>query len=128
MHGGPRFFHPGRVSSLSQLGAELIGMTNLQEAKLAREAEICYATIAMVTDYDCWHEEEDDVTVEMLINYLRSNSENARHLIRQTVKELPPGLTCACQRALEHAIITSPAAIPEKTRRELAPIVAKYLD
>ena len=103
-------------------------MTNLQEAKLAREAEICYATIAMVTDYDCWHEEEEDVTVEMLIKYLRRNSENARRLIQQAVKELPSGLTCRCQRALENAIITSPDAIPEKTRRDLAPIVGKYLD
>ncbi len=125
---GPAFSTRAESHLYRSWGAELIGMTNLQEAKLAREAEICYATIAMVTDYDCWHEEEDDVTVEILINYLRSNSENARRLIRQAVKELPPGLTCRCQRALENAIITSPDAIPEKTRRDLAPIVAKYLD
>ncbi len=125
---GPAFSTRAESHLYRSWGAELIGMTNLQEAKLAREAEICYATIAMVTDYDCWHEEEEDVTVEMLIEYLQRNAGNARRLIRQTVRELPPGLTCRCQSALENAIITSPDVIPEQTRRDLAPIVAKYLD
>ena len=125
---GPAFSTRAESHLYRSWGAELIGMTNLQEAKLSREAEICYVTIAMVTDYDCWHEEEDDVTVEMLIGYLQRNSENAKRLIRQAIRDLPEDQTCSCHSALHNAIITSPEAIPEKTRRDLDPIVGKYLD
>ena len=125
---GPAFSTRAESHLYRSWGAELIGMTNLQEAKLSREAEICYVTIAMVTDYDCWHEEEDDVTVEILIGYLQRNSENAKRLIRQAIRDLPEDHTCSCHRALHNAIITSPEAIPEKTRRDLDPIVGKYLD
>jgi 5'-methylthioadenosine phosphorylase len=107
---------------------DLIGMTNLQEAKLAREAEICYVTVAMVTDYDCWHEEEEPVTVEMLIDYLNKNSRNAKRLIAQAVTLLPAEFDCPCQHALRQAIITDPKAIPDAARRRLEPIVGKYLD
>lgn len=106
---------------------DLIGMTNLQEAKLAREAEICYATIAMVTDYDCWHEEEEVVTVEMLIQYLTKNSKQAKALIGKAVELLPPDFTCSCQDALRNAVITDPAVIPEETRRRLDIILSKYM-
>ena len=125
---GPAFSTRAESHLYRSWGAELIGMTNLQEAKLSREAEICYVTIAMVTDYDCWHEEEDDVTVEMLIGYLQRNSENAKRLIRQAIRDLPEDQTCSCHSALHNAIITSPEAIPAKTRRDLDPIVGKYLD
>ena len=108
-------------------GASLIGMTNLQEAKLAREAEICYLTIAMVTDYDCWHEAHDDVTVEDIIGYLTKNSENAQRLIRAAVQRLDPSQDCDCHRALKDAILTAPAAIPTDTMEKLEPIVGKYL-
>ena len=125
---GPAFSTRAESHLYRSWGAELIGMTNLQEAKLSREAEICYVTIAMVTDYDCWHEEEEDVTVEMLIGYLQRNSENAKRLIRQTVRDLPQDQTCSCHSALSSAIITSAEAIPDKTRKDLDPIIGKYLD
>lgn len=106
---------------------DLIGMTNLQEAKLAREAEICYVTIAMVTDYDCWHDEEESVNVEMLLEYLRRNSENAKRLLAETIRRLPPDADCSCRHALAAAIITDWAAIPVETRRRLDLLIGKYL-
>ena len=102
-------------------------MTNLQEAKLAREAEICYVTIAMVTDYDCWHEEEEAVTVETLIVYLNKNSQNAQRLIKEVLNILPQEFDCNCQHALENAILTSPIMIPDKTREKLDLIIGKYV-
>ncbi len=124
---GPAFSTQAESHLYRSWGADLIGMTNLQEAKLAREAEICYVTIAMVTDYDCWHEEEEPVTVEMLIGYLNQNSGNAKRLIRQTIATLPAEVDCPCQRALANAIITSREAIPEETRRRLDLIIGKYV-
>ncbi len=91
---------------------DLIGMTNLQEAKLAREAEICYVTIDMVTDYDCWHEEEEPVTVGVLLGYLEKNSGNAQNVIKEVLKILPDEFDCLCQHALQDAIITQPDVIP----------------
>jgi 5'-methylthioadenosine phosphorylase len=102
-------------------------MTNLQEAKLAREAEICYATMAMVTDYDCWHPEHDAVTVNQIIEYLNRNSEHAQSLIRQAVREMPRERTCKCGSALAHALITDRKKIPARTRKRLALLVGKYL-
>jgi 5'-methylthioadenosine phosphorylase len=106
---------------------DIIGMTNLQEAKLAREAELCYATIALVTDYDCWHPDHDQVTVEMIIATLMQNARTAQQVIAGAVARLPFERTCECARALEHAIITRPEAIPAAVKQELAPIVGKYL-
>ncbi len=106
---------------------DVIGMTNLQEAKLAREAEICYATIALVTDYDCWHPDHDQVTVDMIVSNLLRNAETAQRLIADAVGRVPAGRACACGTALAAAIITDPAAIPESTRRDLAPIIGKYV-
>ena len=103
-------------------------MTNLQEAKLAREAEICYTTIALVTDYDCWHPEHDHVTVDMIIANLTQNARTAQQVIAAAVEKLPFERTCECASALRYALITRPDAIPENTKRELAPIVAKYLN
>lgn len=124
---GPAFSTRAESHLYRSWGMDLIGMTNLQEAKLAREAEICYVTIAMVTDYDCWHEEEEDVTVDMLLGFLRKNSENAKRLISETVRSLSTGEDCACRHALASAIITDRAAIPEETRRQLEPIIGKYV-
>ena len=103
-------------------------MTNLQEAKLAREAEICYTTIALVTDYDCWHPDHDQVTVEMIIANLMQNAQTAQQVIAGAVDALPFERTCECATALKHAIITRPEAVPADVKRELAPIVGKYLD
>jgi 5'-methylthioadenosine phosphorylase len=108
---------------------DVIGMTNLQEAKLAREAEICYATIALVTDYDCWHESHESVTVDLVIENLTKNSENARRLIRESVKRLA-GLdrSCECGQALRYAIITQPEEISDSAKQRLSEIVGKYLE
>lgn len=125
---GPAFSTRAESLLYRSWGMDLIGMTNLQEAKLAREAEICYVTVAMVTDYDCWHEEEEPVTVEMLINTLNKNSHNAKRLISRVVNQLPADFDCPCQHALQNAIITAPGAIPAEVRRRLEPIVGKYLD
>ncbi|MBO0861857.1 MAG: S-methyl-5'-thioadenosine phosphorylase [Chloracidobacterium sp.] len=109
-------------------GMDVIGMTNLQEAKLAREAEICYSTMALVTDYDCWHPDHDAVTVEMIIEYLNKNSANAQLIIRDAIgrlKTMPRD--CKCGAALRHAILTAPAAIPADTKKKLAAIIGKYV-
>jgi 5'-methylthioadenosine phosphorylase len=124
---GPQFSTLAESNLYRSWGASIIGMTNLQEAKLAREAEICYTTIALVTDYDCWHPDHDSVTVDMIIANLTENARTAQQIIAQAVERLPYDRTCECASALKFGIITRPDAIPEATRRELAPIVGKYL-
>jgi len=106
---------------------DIIGMTNLQEAKLAREAEMCYATIALVTDYDCWHPDHDSVTVDMIIQNLVANARTAQQVIAEAVGALPYERTCECASALQHAILTRPDAVPGKVKKDLAPIIGKYL-
>jgi 5'-methylthioadenosine phosphorylase len=106
---------------------DLIGMTNLQEAKLAREAEICYVTLALVTDYDCWHPSHDSVTVDMIVANLQQNSRNAQAILRQAVVDLPEQRSCGCGDALKYALITDRARIPAETAEKLRPIVGKYL-
>src|SRR5260221_3495234 len=108
-------------------GMDVIGMTNLQEAKLAREAEICYVTIAMVTDYDCWHPEHEAVEVTDIIRVLLQNAANACNVVAQAVKLMPGERTCKCGTALAHALITDPKTVPEITRRQLKLLVGKYL-
>ena len=124
---GPQFSTLAESNLYRSWGAAIIGMTNLQEAKLAREAEICYTTIALVTDYDCWHPEHDHVTVDMIIANLTQNARTAQQVIAAAVEKLPFERTCECASALRYALITRPDAIPENTKRDLAPIVAKYL-
>ena len=124
---GPQFSTLAESKLYRSWGMDVIGMTNLQEAKLAREAEICYATLALVTDYDCWHPEHDSVTVEMIVGNLLANAKTAQAIIAETIGRLPAGRTCACASALATAIITSPDAIPEQTKRDLAPIIGKYV-
>jgi 5'-methylthioadenosine phosphorylase len=106
---------------------DVIGMTNLQEAKLAREAEICYATLALVTDYDCWHESHDAVSVETVIEYLNKNVRNAQNVMREAVKSLrDQPRDCACGSALKSAIFTAPELWPEATTKKLEAIIRKY--
>ena len=106
---------------------DVIGMTNLQEAKLAREAELCYTTVAMVTDYDCWHPGHDSVSVEQIIKVLTQNASNACEVVRQAVAAMPLGRKCKCGSALKHAIITQPDKIPAATRKKLSLLLDKYL-
>lgn len=110
-----------------QLRFDVIGMTNVTEAKLAREAELCYATIAMITDYDCWHPEHASVTLEEIIANLNRNAEAACNVIRQAVRAMPPERDCKCARALAHAIVTQPSLVPAAARRRLAAIIGKYI-
>jgi 5'-methylthioadenosine phosphorylase len=124
---GPQFSTLAESKLYRSWGADIIGMTNLQEAKLAREAEICYSTIALVTDYDCWHPDHDSVTVEMVIANLMQNAKTAQHIIANAVEALPYERTCECASALKYALITRPDAIPPQVRQELAPLVGKYL-
>lgn len=124
---GPAFSTRAESNLYRSWGMDVIGMTNLQEAKLAREAEICYVTIAMVTDYDCWHEEHEAVTVEQIIQTLNQNAESACKLVRQAVREMPGERTCKCGQALRHALITNPAAIPEEAKQRLRLLIGKYL-
>ncbi len=124
---GPQFSTRAESKLYRSWGADVIGMTNLQEAKLAREAEICYATMAMVTDYDCWHEGHDDVTVDKVIAVMHQNSENAANVVRATVAAMPTDRTCACTTALQYAIMTAHDAIPAATKQKLALIIGKYV-
>jgi 5'-methylthioadenosine phosphorylase len=124
---GPQFSTLAESQLYRSWGMDVIGMTNLQEAKLAREAEICYTTIALITDYDCWHPSHDQVTVDMIVANLMQNATNAQRVIAEAVARLPFQRTCECASALQHAIITRPDAIPSDVKRELAPLVGKYL-
>jgi 5'-methylthioadenosine phosphorylase len=125
---GPAFSTKAESEVYRSWGMSVIGMTNLQEAKLAREAEICYATMALVTDYDCWHPDHDSVTVEMVIDYLNRNSANAQALIAATVARIAgAGARCKCQHALRHAIITTPDKVAPEAKERLKAIVGKYI-
>jgi len=124
---GPAFSTKAESSTYRAWGMDVIGMTNLQEAKLAREAEICYSSLAMVTDYDCWHPDHDAVTVDRIIDYLNRNVANAQRIIRSAVANLPPVRSCKCGSALANAILTDRKKINPRLRRKLALLVGKYL-
>ncbi len=124
---GPQFSTRAESRIYRSWGVDVIGMTNLPEAKLAREAEICYATMALVTDYDVWHETEEDVSVEAVVAVLQENVKTAQALLRRVVAALPPTRECVCAHALRDAIITPRDRVPAELRRRLAPIVGKYL-
>jgi 5'-methylthioadenosine phosphorylase len=124
---GPAFSTRAESRIYRGWGVDVIGMTNLQEAKLAREAELCYATLALVTDYDVWHTTAEDVSVEAVVAVLRQNVRMAQGVLRRAVARIPEGRSCACAHALRDAIITPRDAVPPAVRRELAPIVGKYL-
>ena len=124
---GPQFSTLAESHVYRQLRFDVIGMTNLTEAKLAREAEICYATVAMITDYDCWHPDHQSVTVAEVIGNLNKNTENVQNVIRETLRAIPASRDCRCASTLAHAILTDPKLIPAAARRRLAPIIGKYL-
>ena len=123
---GPAFSTKAESNVYRGWGMDVIGMTNLTEAKLAREAEICYVTIAMVTDYDCWHPQHDAVTVNEIIGNLLKNAENACKVVAHAVAQMPAARACKCGSALSHAIITDLTLVPETTRRKLGILIAKY--
>jgi 5'-methylthioadenosine phosphorylase len=125
---GPQFSTLAESNLYRRWGLDIIGMTNLQEAKLAREAEICYTTIALVTDYDCWHPNHDQVTVDMIVANLTQNAATAQQVIANAVSQLPFERTCECATALKHAIITRPEAIPSSVKKDLAPLISKYVN
>lgn len=124
---GPAFSTRAESNINRQLGCDVIGMTSLPEAKLCREAEICYQAIAMVTDYDCWHETEEDVSVELILGHLAANSKLALSVLRELIPAIPAQRECGCRSALACAIATDPKVVPDAVRRKLAPLVGKYL-
>ena len=125
---GPQFSTKAESNLYRSWGMDVIGMTNLQEAKLAREAEICYVTVAMVTDYDCWHPQHDSVTVDQVVAVLIKNAEHACRVVRETVAAMPAERKCHCGSALAHAIITEREKIPAAARENLKLILGKYLE
>jgi 5'-methylthioadenosine phosphorylase len=124
---GPQFSTQAEAHVHRQLRFEVIGMTNVTEAKLAREAEICYATIAMITDYDCWHTEHESVTASQVIATLSQNAENAQRVLRAAVSTLPAARSCKCGSALQHALVTDLKLVPAATKKRLAAILKPYL-
>jgi 5'-methylthioadenosine phosphorylase len=124
---GPQFSTLSEAHVHRQLRFEVIGMTNVTEAKLAREAELCYATIAMITDYDCWHPEHESVTATQIIATLNQNAENAQHVLRQAVREMPAERKCKCGSALQHALVTDLKLVPAATKKRLSAIIGKYV-
>ncbi len=125
---GPQFSTRAESNLYRSWGADVIGMTNLQEAKLAREAEICYATVAMVTDYDCWHDGHDSVTVEQIVAVLNQNAANACKVVKAAVAAMPRERSCPCASALKYTILTNPDAIPPTTREKLELLIGKYMN
>lgn len=124
---GPQFSTRAESHLYRQWGAHVIGMTNVQEAKLAREAEICFATLALATDYDCWHESEADVAIADVLRILQDNVALAQRIVAAVASHLPLDRQCVCANALEHAVITERSRIPEHVRHDLRPLLAKYL-
>jgi len=124
---GPQFSTRAESKLYRSWGVDVIGMTNLPEAKLAREAEICYGTIAFVTDYDCWHQEAEDVSVTDILRILGQSTQTAKRVIRAAISQIPQERNCPCATALRYAVITDKKKIPEKIKKDLAPIIGKYM-
>jgi 5'-methylthioadenosine phosphorylase len=125
---GPQFSTRAESHLYRTWGADVIGMTNLTEARLSREAEICYATMALVTDYDCWHPEHDDVDIEQIVGYLRANAAMAQKILRASIpRAANRKRDCACVNALQYALLTDRASIPEQAKKDLAPLIGKYV-
>ena len=125
---GPQFSTRAESNLYRSWGVDVIGMTNLQEAKLAREAEICYATMALVTDYDCWHESVEAVSVDQILEYLRANATMAQKILRGSIRKTASrSRDCACVSALQYAIITDPRVVPPQLKQDLAPLIGKYI-
>ena len=124
---GPAFSTLAESNLYRQWGMDVIGMTNFAEAKLAREAEICYSVLAAVTDYDCWHPEHDSVTIDMIIENLNKNIGNAKKMLATAVKNMPDQRICRCQESLKYAIVTDRKVIPQKIKKDLDIIIGKYV-
>jgi 5'-methylthioadenosine phosphorylase len=124
---GPQFSTRAESELYRAWGMDIVGMTNLEEARLAREAEICYATLAMITDYDCWHPDHEAVTAAHVIANLTKNAENAKSILRATLRRLPVPRDCECATALQHALVTRIEDVPPAVRTELAPLISKYV-
>jgi 5'-methylthioadenosine phosphorylase len=124
---GPHFSTRAESELYRSWGMDIIGMTNLQEARLAREAEICYSTLAMVTDYDCWHPEHDSVTADQIVANLGRNAHTAKAVLRAAVRRLPIERRCECESALRNALVTAPDLVPGVIKRELEPIIGRYM-
>ena len=124
---GPQFSTRAESHLYRSWGASVIGMTNLNEAKLAREAEMCYVTIALSTDYDCWYEEEEDVTAESILDVIKANVEMSQRIISEAVTSIGDGCPAGCHSALENTIITDPSVIPDETKNKLEPLIGKYI-
>ncbi len=124
---GPQFSSRAESHLYRDWGVDIIGMTNATEAKLAREAEICYATVALSTDYDCWHVSEEDVTADAIIKIIQQNTSTAKELIKRVVSKISAKRDCGCGSAMQNAIVTNPNIIPEETKKALTPIIGKYL-
>jgi 5'-methylthioadenosine phosphorylase len=124
---GPQFSTLAEARVHRQMGFQVIGMTNVTEAKLAREAELCYSTIAMITDYDCWHPGRDSVSVAQIIETLNQNAGNAQRVLREAVRTMPSERTCKCGSALQHALLTDPKVVPLATKKRLGIIIRKYI-
>jgi 5'-methylthioadenosine phosphorylase len=124
---GPQFSTLAESHVYRQMRFDIIGMTNLTEAKLAREAEICYSTVAMITDYDCWHPEHASVTASDIMSNLNKNAENVQKVVRAAVRALPDQRECKCASALKHALVTDPKIVPAATKQRLAAIIGKYI-
>lgn len=125
---GPQFSTRAESNIFRSWGVDIIGMTNISEARLAREAEICYSTVALATDYDCWHEEHDDVSVDAVVALIKKNVALAKKIIRQAVSTLQDSRECACKDALQFAIMTDRAMIPDSTKEKVRVVMGKYLD
>lgn len=124
---GPQFSTLAESRLYRAWGMDVIGMTNMSEARLCREAEICYSTLACITDYDCWHPEHESVTLDMIISNLQKNIENAKKIISKVIKELRPERGCSCQSALKFAIVTERSLIPKRVKKDLHIIIGKYV-
>lgn len=124
---GPQFSTLAEANMHRQLHFEVIGMTNVTEAKLAREAEVCYATIAMITDFDCWHPQHESVTAAQIIATLVQNAENAQRVLREAVRAMPEEQNCKCGAALKHALVTDMKLVPKSTKKKLEAIIGKYI-
>lgn len=124
---GPQFSTLAEAEVNRQLRFEVIGMTNLTEAKLAREAEICYGTVAMITDYDCWHPDHESVTAAQIIATLNQNAANAQKVLRAAVREVPSARACKCGTALKHSLVTDMKLVPNATKKRLSAIIGKYI-
>jgi 5'-methylthioadenosine phosphorylase len=125
---GPQFSTRAESELYRSWGMDVIGMTNLQEARLSREAELCYATLAMVTDYDCWHPDHDAVTADQIIANLGKNAASAQAVLRAALRRLPIPRSCECAEALKHALVTAPELVPAQLKRDLAPIIGRYFN